>query len=194
MTLKEYRAGLNKRKTGQITKSEWKKLCRKHAREKRKARGEVVRPKFRNVERLSSARITENHEQTVAEFENRAPKKAEFASMLKGKMTKTEKLFWDEWQARKFIGLVPQPPLYGYIPDFVAFGTKTIVEFDGSSHEGKESYDAQRTKHLKARGFKVVRFTNEEVQSDLNGVIEKVKSIVGIRPIKEKKEPRKTYR
>ncbi len=190
MNLKDYKTGLNKLKSGQITRREWKKLHRKYVRTKKKKLRQFHNPEFRNVARLSGARITKNHDKTVANTEKLIPKKAKFANMLRGKMTKTEKAFWDEWQNKNYIGLVPQPPLFGYIPDFVAFGTKTVVEFDGNSHDGKEDYDAQRTKHLEAKGYKVVRFSNEEVLSDLDAVIQKVKDIVGIRPLKEKKRKR----
>jgi len=65
-----------------------------------------------------------------------------------------------------------QQPIDPYIVDFVCFGLKLVVELDGSSHDNTQVYDRKRTEFLNGRGFKVVRFTNEDVLTNLDGVIE----------------------
>ncbi len=61
----------------------------------------------------------------------------------------------------------------GYVVDFVCFEAKLIVELDGSQHaeEAARDYDAVRTEFLEAGGFTVLRFWNNEVRKNLEGVL-----------------------
>ena len=56
-------------------------------------------------------------------------------------------------------------------PDFVCRSHKLIVELDGTSHDFTGEQDAQRTRRLERAGYRVVRFTNEDVLKDLDGVL-----------------------
>lgn len=69
-----------------------------------------------------------------------------------------------------------QPILYGYIPDFLHRKGKLIVEVDGSPHFTKQGIrrDALRTARLEKRGYKVIRFTNNQVCSHTDEVISKI--------------------
>lgn len=58
-----------------------------------------------------------------------------------------------------------------YIPDFVCIEKKLILELDGSQHLKQEEYDAERTKYLEAQGYKVLRFWNQDVMNNIEGVI-----------------------
>jgi very-short-patch-repair endonuclease len=58
-----------------------------------------------------------------------------------------------------------------YIPDFVCIKKKLIIELDGSQHLEQEEYDAERTKFLESQGYKVIRFWNNQIMNDINGVI-----------------------
>jgi very-short-patch-repair endonuclease len=58
-----------------------------------------------------------------------------------------------------------------YIPDFCAVQEKLIIELDGSQHLEQQEYDKERTKYLEEQGYKVIRFWNNQVMNDLNGVI-----------------------
>ena len=49
-----------------------------------------------------------------------------------------------------------------------------MVELDGDSHAEQPEYDAWRTERLVQRGYRVVRFFNDEVQNNLEGVIEAI--------------------
>lgn len=57
-----------------------------------------------------------------------------------------------------------------YIADFASRSGRLVIEVDGDSHAGRESYDAARTVALEARGYRVIRFTNHEVLTNLEGV------------------------
>jgi very-short-patch-repair endonuclease len=58
-----------------------------------------------------------------------------------------------------------QPIVHGYIPDFCNDSAKLIVEVDGGVHSSEKvrEYDARRTRHLKKRGYTVIRFANESL-------------------------------
>ena len=64
-----------------------------------------------------------------------------------------------------------------YIADFVCLSEKLVIEVDGGYHEEPEQqYDDQiRTDYLQKRGYRVIRFKNEEVTSDIKYVINKIK-------------------
>lgn len=60
-----------------------------------------------------------------------------------------------------------------YIADFVCLEKKLIIELDGWQHKIEEvrKYDKERTEHLKKEGFDVLRFWNNDVNNNLDGVI-----------------------
>ncbi len=60
-------------------------------------------------------------------------------------------------------------PVGKFIADFVCAEARLIVEIDGSQHAGP-NYDRERDAELKARGFRVLRFWNDDVLRDLNAV------------------------
>ena len=58
-----------------------------------------------------------------------------------------------------------------YIPDFCSPKAKLIIELDGSQHMEQEEYDEERTKYLESLGYKVIRFWNNDVTNNIDGVI-----------------------
>ena len=58
-----------------------------------------------------------------------------------------------------------------YIPDFVSIKKKLAIELDGSQHLEQEEYDIERTKYLESQGYKVIRFWNNQVVNDIEGVV-----------------------
>jgi very-short-patch-repair endonuclease len=60
-----------------------------------------------------------------------------------------------------------------YIADFVAHSSKLVVEVDGESHdfESRLRHDLRRDKWFAARGYRVLRFTNDDVLKNLEGVV-----------------------
>src|SRR3972149_7547390 len=69
-----------------------------------------------------------------------------------------------------------QHPIWKFIADFYCAETKLVIEIDGDSHTeaGQADYDAARTEWLEERGYKVIRFSNEEVHKHLEGVLSEV--------------------
>ena len=68
----------------------------------------------------------------------------------------------------KFRYQVPYGP---YFVDFLSFSAKLIVEVDGGQHSEAATYDAARTRFLEDEGYRVLRFWNNDVLANIDGVI-----------------------
>ncbi|WP_074126868.1 endonuclease domain-containing protein [Bradyrhizobium sp. NAS96.2] len=97
------------------------------------------------------------------------------AKQLRRTMTRAETLLWRYLKADRLAGLNfrRQAPIGNYIADFVAHACKLVVEIDGESHDFEERirYDQRRDTWLKSRGYLVLRFTNDDVTKNLEGVV-----------------------
>ena len=76
-----------------------------------------------------------------------------------------------------------QQPIGNYIVDFVSCDRKVIVEIDGGQHNEKitAEKDSLRTAWLASQGFQVIRFWNDEVLENLEGVIIKIQEVLETR-------------
>ena len=94
-----------------------------------------------------------------------------FARSMRADSTKAENVLWQALRNRQLEGLKfrRQVPLDGYIIDFVCFDAKLIVEVDGGQHSESDS-DAVRDRHFEAAGFRVLRFLNDDVLENIDGV------------------------
>jgi very-short-patch-repair endonuclease len=85
-----------------------------------------------------------------------------------------EKLWWC-LRNRRLAGYKfrRQPPLAPFVADFFCAETKLVVELDGDSHgdDGREAYDASRTRRLNRNGLHVIRFENDDVFRFLDAVL-----------------------
>src|SRR5947209_19079110 len=101
------------------------------------------------------------------------------AKQLRRAMTRAETLLWRYVKAGRTDSLAfrRQVPIRNYIPDFVCFSARLIIELDGESHdfEERQRADQRRDAFFTAEGFHVLRFTNEQVMSNLEGVIEAIR-------------------
>ncbi|MGJ0397192.1 MAG: endonuclease domain-containing protein [Methylocystis sp.] len=97
------------------------------------------------------------------------------AKQLRRTMTRAETLLWRHLKANRLAGLGfrRQSPMGNYIADFVAHSCKLVVEVDGESHSFEERirHDARRDQWLASRGYRVLRFTNDDVMRNLEGVV-----------------------
>lgn len=64
-----------------------------------------------------------------------------------------------------------QQPIGKYIMDFVCFEKRIIIKVDGGQHSAESEKDIKRDKWLQQQGFKVLRFWNNEVFNNINGVL-----------------------
>ncbi len=101
-----------------------------------------------------------------------------------------QKIWLDVLRVKKFLDLkfIRQKPLDEYIVDFYCSEYRLAVEIDGDSHGEQEEYDQKRTERLNALGVTVVRYSNEEVMTNIEGVYEDLKRKVDslIKPQKDK--------
>jgi len=100
----------------------------------------------------------------------------ERAKKLRREMTPAEKILWRELRTNKLNGLHfrRQQIVFGYFADFYCHQHSLIVEADGGVHEIQRDYDADREAYLIAHGLQIIRFTNEEINKDLKGVLQKI--------------------
>ena len=97
------------------------------------------------------------------------------ARKLRKNMTDAERKLWHFLRNRRLAGLKfrRQVPIGPYIVDFACIEKKVIVEIDGGEHNFPDhrQYDAQRTAYLEGQGFRVLRFWNNQVLSDIEAVL-----------------------
>ena len=100
----------------------------------------------------------------------------ERARELRRDMTPAERILWEKLRHNRLNGLQfrRQQIIDGYIVDFYCHAKALVVEVDGDIHDEQKGYDMERDSHLIARGFSVLRFTNEEVKSNLATVLQKI--------------------
>ncbi|MFA4851060.1 MAG: endonuclease domain-containing protein [Bacteroidales bacterium] len=106
-----------------------------------------------------------------------------YANALRKNMTKAEACLWKyALRARGMKGYQfrRQRPVLQYIADFMCKELRLIIEVDGSSHHYDETYikDLKRQKDLEDAGFKVIRFTDEEVLKNMNNVIARLENVI----------------
>ena len=93
-------------------------------------------------------------------------------------MTAPELIFWTAVRGRKVKGYKfrRQYSVGRYVIDFYCTTARIGVEIDGDSHFTKEQkkYDAIRSEYVGALGIKILRYTNEEIMNNLNGVLEDI--------------------
>ena len=105
------------------------------------------------------------------------------AKSLRANLTEPERRLWYRLRANrlgvKFQRQVVLPP---YITDFACRSERLVVEVDGDTHAGREAYDAARTRALEQMGYQVIRVTNADVMTNLDGVLRHILIALGRDP------------
>lgn len=101
------------------------------------------------------------------------PKGFHHSRQLRNNLTDEERLMWN---ALRFGPLAKvhfrrQHAIGKYIVDFCAPPEKIIIEIDGGQHFVQEVYDQERTRFLESKGYQVLRFWNNEVEKNIEGVL-----------------------
>lgn len=93
-------------------------------------------------------------------------------------MTEAEEILWKHLRAGKIKGIKfrRQHPVGSFVLDFYCAEAKMGIEIDGEIHKRQEiaEYDEGRTFELDKLGIQVIRFTNEEVKTDVGKVVSKI--------------------
>ncbi|WP_299400092.1 endonuclease domain-containing protein [Pelagibius sp.] len=100
------------------------------------------------------------------------------ARQLRSDTTEAEQKLWSVLRRRQLDGLRfrRQVPLGRYIVDFACYSERLIVEVDGGQHADHRPADDRRTAWLESQGFRVVRFWNNDVLSNIEGVTESIRA------------------
>ncbi len=103
----------------------------------------------------------------------RNPLTQQRATRLRRQPTDAEQYLWQHLRRKQIAGarFRRQVPIGPYIADFVCITTKLVVELDGGQHQARRSYDIDRDTYLQQQGFRVLRFWNNEVFSNTDGVL-----------------------
>ena len=101
-------------------------------------------------------------------------KLTEYARQLRTNQTETEKKLWYHLRAHRFegYGFRRQYPIdEKYIADFACLEKNLVIELDGGQHAEQIAYDNARTEFLAKKGYEVLRFWNNDVIENIEGVL-----------------------
>jgi very-short-patch-repair endonuclease len=99
---------------------------------------------------------------------------------LRSKMTKAEAIVWQKLRCKQLENCKfrNQYSVDRFVLDFYSPELKLAIEIDGESHfqEGVAQYDKERQIFIESAGIQFLRFTNQDVYENLNGVLETIAS------------------
>ena len=112
------------------------------------------------------------------------------ARELRKNPTEAEKALWSHLRYRQLRGhrFRRQRPIGMYIVDFVCLESRLMIELDGGQHMKTHGYDAARTGGLNSCGYVVIRFCNNQVLTEMDGVRETI--FLALEEYMEKPSPR----
>ena len=101
------------------------------------------------------------------------PKIRKNAKELRKNLTPAEEKLWVHLRGHRMgdVHFRKQHAIGNYIVDFCAPSQKLVIELDGSHHLEQEDYDKERTAFLNSKGYKVLRFWNNDVMNDMEKVL-----------------------
>ena len=105
------------------------------------------------------------------------PRLKEVAQKLRTNMTKEETQLWSGFLKDLPVTINRQKVIGNYIVDFYCASANLVIELDGSQHfeaEGKQ-HDAERDRYLNGLGLRVLRYPNNEVNLNFEGVCEDIR-------------------
>jgi len=105
---------------------------------------------------------------------------------LRKRSTKTEEILWSKIRGSQLgAKFKRQHSIGGYILDFYCSEFKLIIEIDGGSHLSLDAqeYDKVRDKYFKELDYKTIRFLNDEVETEIDNVLMKIKTCLASSPL-----------
>ncbi|MBI4808573.1 MAG: DUF559 domain-containing protein [Nitrosomonadales bacterium] len=96
------------------------------------------------------------------------------ARRLRSDMTDVERRLWSAMRGKQLEGcrFRRQHAIGAYIADFACVERMLVIELDGGQHQDQKTYDNTKSRYLNHQGWQVVRFWNNEVLENLDGVLE----------------------
>lgn len=111
-------------------------------------------------------------------FYGAKPEIFEKARELRKNMTEAEKLLWTELRRNRFYGYYfrRQHPINQFIADFYCHKARLVIEVDGEIHNKTEQqeYDEGRSYEIQKWDITILRFTNDEIKTDISKVLSKI--------------------
>ena len=106
------------------------------------------------------------------------------ARRLRAAMTNAEQRLWMRLRGEQMKGFRfrRQVPIGPYVLDFACLKARLVIEVDGGQHAGAIEQDKQRTAWLAAQGFRVLRFWNNDVLRETDGVMERIRLVLLAKP------------
>ena len=114
----------------------------------------------------------------------RDPELTKFAREMRKEMTEPELRLWLQLRAKRFAAVkfrrqkVVQVDRFRCIADFAANDPKLVIEVDGDTHDVDDPREAIRTLKLESVGYRVVRYTNRDVMTNMEGVLGHLSAII----------------
>ena len=110
--------------------------------------------------------------------------KKDFVRRLRCRSTDAERLLWRHLRSRRLADFKfrRQEPVGDYIPDFVCYERRLIVELDSGQHADQEDKDERRDAWLAGQGFRVLRFPDNYVLTNIEGTLETIWRALGLDP------------
>jgi very-short-patch-repair endonuclease len=98
------------------------------------------------------------------------------ARKLRRDQADAERALWFRLRDRRLRGLKfrRQMPIDHYVVDFCCEAARLIVELDGGQHVERSAQDAARTAALEAQGYLILRFWNNDMLRNIDGVLESI--------------------
>jgi len=106
-----------------------------------------------------------------------------YARRLRRDQTDAERRLWSRLRDRRLVGarFCRQHPIGPFIADFCCTEAKLVVELDGGQHALRLAEDQVRTKYLESQGYVVIRFWDNEVLTNTEGVLQRIVEMPEVR-------------
>jgi very-short-patch-repair endonuclease len=109
----------------------------------------------------------------------------QFARQMRAQPTDAERVLWR--RLRHDISLAGshfrrQALIGPFIVDFASRGAKLVIELDGGQHDTQRAADARRTRFIEGHGYRVLRFWNNDVLGNIDGVLSEIQSALAQTP------------
>lgn len=104
----------------------------------------------------------------------------EYRKALRSNMTSAEATLWRALKGRGVGGMKfrRQQGIGPFILDFYCPEHRLGIELDGDSHDYKYEYDEERTEYLRQQGIRIIRFSNQQVFTSIQGVVYEILNVV----------------
>jgi very-short-patch-repair endonuclease len=106
-----------------------------------------------------------------------------YARRLRRDQTDAERKLWSRLRDRRLFGarFRRQYPIGPFVTDFCCTETKLVIELDGGQHALQKRSDAERTAFLEGQGYHVLRFWDNDVLTNMEGVLHRIVEALGVK-------------